>query len=150
MYAFCIKKLYNLYTTDKYKMYTKYIQNVSHIPTNVFIHFVYKVKRTMAAELCIQNVNKSLSNMGYILYTSFIHQFCSTKSVHHKNYIYNLYTKLIQNVYTNNCMQNGSHISRYFDTFVVYSLGNNWSQLRLETYWLSTSGVLGVSGAAVT
>ena len=35
----------------------------------------------------------------------------------------------MQNVYTNNCMQNGSHISTYFDPLVV--------QLSLETYWLS-------------
>ena len=42
-----------------------------------------------------------------ILYTFCIHQFWSTKSVHHKHYVYNLYTKFIQNVYTKNCMQNG-------------------------------------------
>ena len=46
----------------------------------------------------------------------------STKSVHHKNCVYNLYTKFIQNVYTNNCMQNRSHISTYFEPFVVHFL----------------------------
>ena len=66
---------------------------------------------------CIQNEYHILTN---ILYTFCIRQFWSTKSVHHKIYVYNLYAKFIQNVYTNNCMPNGSHISTYFDRFVVY------------------------------
>ena len=69
----------------------------------------------MTAKFCEQNVYKSLSKCGiyfvYDLYTFCTHQFWSTKSVDHKKYVYNLYLKLIQNVYTNNCMQNGSHIS---------------------------------------
>ena len=28
MYTFCIQKLYKIYTTDVYKMYAKFIQNV--------------------------------------------------------------------------------------------------------------------------
>ena len=28
----------------------------------------------------------------------------------------------MQNVYKNNCKQNGSYVSRYFDPFVVYFL----------------------------
>ena len=40
-------------------MYTKCIQNnVYHISTNFCIHFVYKIKRTMAPKFCIQNVQK--------------------------------------------------------------------------------------------
>ena len=50
-----------MYTTDVYKMYTKCVQNVNHISTNFCIHFVNKIKRTMAAKFCIQNVYKSLS-----------------------------------------------------------------------------------------
>ena len=42
MYTFCIQKLYKMYATDAYKVYTKYIQNVLHILTNVCINFVYK------------------------------------------------------------------------------------------------------------
>ena len=60
--------------------------------------------------------------------------FCNSdlqKSVHHKNYVYNLYTKFIQNLYTNNCRQHGSHISTYFDPFVVHALPNNYTQLRI-------------------
>ena len=54
-----------------------------------------------------------------ILYTFCIHQFWSTKSVHHQH-VYNLYTKSIQNVNKNNCIQIGSLISTYFDLFVVH------------------------------
>ena len=54
-----------------YKMYTKICRNVG------YLHFVYK-------------------HFVYILYTSVL----TYKSVHHKNYVDNLYTKLIQNVYT--------------------------------------------------
>ena len=39
-----------------YKIYTRCIQNAFHISTNFGIHFVYKIKRTMIAKLCIQNV----------------------------------------------------------------------------------------------
>ena len=63
-----------MYTTDIYKMYTRCIQNVSHILTNFCIHFVYKIKRIMAAKFCKQIVYKGLLKCGihfvYILYTS--------------------------------------------------------------------------------
>ena len=45
-----------MYTADIYKMYTKCIQNITHTLANLCIHFVYKIKRTMAAKFCIQNV----------------------------------------------------------------------------------------------
>ena len=35
-------------------MYMKCIQNVPHISANFCIHFVHKIKRTMAAKFCIQ------------------------------------------------------------------------------------------------
>ena len=54
---------------------------------------------------------KVCRDVGYILYMFCIYQFWSTKSVHHKNYVYNLYIKSIQNVYTSNCIKNVSHIS---------------------------------------
>ena len=86
VYIFCIQKLYKIYTTDVYKMYTKCIQNVYHISTNFCIHFVYKIKRTMAAKFCIQNVYKSLPKCGihflYILYTSIlIYKKCTSKKL---------------------------------------------------------------------
>ena len=75
VYTFCIQKLYKMHTTDVCKMYTKCIQNVSHIST-LYIHFVYKIKRTIAAKFCIQNVYKSLLKCGkhfvHILYTSIL------------------------------------------------------------------------------
>ena len=55
-------------------MYTKCIQNVYQILTNFCIHFVYKIKRTMAAAFCIQNV--FCGNVGYILYTNILYTFC--------------------------------------------------------------------------
>ena len=56
----------------------------------------------------------------------------------HTNYKINMYTKFIQNVYTNNCMQNGSHISKYFDSFNVLFLVYIAYKLRLGTCWLSS------------
>ena len=38
-------------------------------------------------------------------------------------------------VYTNDCMQNESHISTYFDQFVVNFLGNYSTELKFGTYW---------------
>ena len=87
IYTFCIQKFVEMWDTFCIETFC--------------IHFVY-----------IQNVCKMYTkvcrNVGYILYitilyTFCIHQFWCTKSVHH---VYNLYTKFIQNVYTNNCMQN--------------------------------------------
>ena len=124
-------------------MYTKCIQNITHILTNLCIHFVYKIKRTMAAKFCIQNVYKSLSKCGmhfiYILYTSIlIYKKCTSRNLCIQNYEINMYTKFIQNVYTNNCIQNGSHISTYFDSFNVLFLVNIAYKLRLGTCWLSS------------
>ena len=53
-----------MYTTDVYKIYTKYIQNVYHISINFGIHFVYKIKSTMSAKVCIQNLYKCLLKFG--------------------------------------------------------------------------------------
>ena len=53
-----------MYTTDVYKIYTKYIQNVYHISINFGIHFVYKIKSTMSAKFCIQNLYKCLLKFG--------------------------------------------------------------------------------------
>ena len=114
---------------DIYKIYTKYIQNISHILTNFFIYFVYKIKRTTAANFCIQMYWKVCQNVGYTLYTNIlytfcIHQFWFTKSLHHKNYVYNSYINFMQNVYTNNCKHNGSNILTYFNPIVVHFLAS--------------------------
>ena len=57
------------------------------------------------------------------------------KSVHYTSYVYNLYTKFIQNVYTNNCMQNGSLISKYFDQYFLCTsyLVNHWTLPEKQT-----------------
>ena len=131
VYTFCIQKLSKIYIQ---LMYIKCIKNVFiHSSTNFCIYFVCKIK-TMAAKNCIQNIYKILSKCRihffietfciilYILYTNIL----IYKNVHHKNYVYNLnlYTKVIQNVQTNNCMQNGSHIPIYFDLFLVHFLAS--------------------------
>ena len=64
-----------MYATDTYKICTKCIQNISRILTNFCLHFVYKIKRTMAAKSCMQKACKSLSKCGYILHILCIHQF---------------------------------------------------------------------------
>ena len=73
--------IYKMHTTDFCKVYTKCIQNVYHISTNIYIRFVYKIKRATPAKFCIQNECKSFSKCGkhfvykyfvYILYTSIL------------------------------------------------------------------------------
>ena len=113
VYTFCRQKLYKMYTL----MYTKCIEDVYHISTNFCKYFLYNIKRTTTAtEFCIQNVYKLCQNARYIFHTNILYTFCtchfwSTKSAHHKNYMYNLYTKFMQNIYANNIMQNGYPIS---------------------------------------
>ena len=136
-----------------YIFYTKVCQNVGYIHF-VYKHFVYilytKVLQNVGCLLCIykyfvqilytsciQNVYKNLlkyeihfvcKHFVYILYTSvLIYRKCTSQTC------IQLVTKFIQNVYTNNCMQNGSLISIYFDPFVVLFLVNHCKQLTLET-----------------
>ena len=95
------------------------------------IHFVYRHFVYILHTKCIQKFVE-------IWDTFCIYQCWSTESVHHKHYVYNLYTKFKQNLYINNCMQNGSLISTCFDPFVVHFLVNHCKQLRPETCWLIT------------
>ena len=67
VYTFCIQKLGTrcIATTDVYQIFTKYIY-IYNILANfcfVAIHFVYKIKGTMAAKLCYTKV---CWNVGYI------------------------------------------------------------------------------------
>ena len=145
------RKLHYPHVNCVYILYTKIVQDVC----NWCIQNVYKMHTTFqqafvsilytkSKELCQLNFvyilyTKVCRNVEYILYTNILytfcmHQFWSTESVHHKHYVYNVYTKFIQNVYTNNCMQNGSLISQYFDPFVVHFLVNHCKQLRPETW----------------
>ena len=71
-------------------MYTTFRQ------TFVAIHFVYKIKRTMPAQFCIQNVCKSLSKCSiHFVYTHFIIYILYTKFCRNVGYI--LYTFCIHN-----------------------------------------------------
>ena len=120
----CIHFVYKNCTRCILLVYTKCIQNVYKMYTTfrqAFVYILYtKLKELWQLNFAYKMYTKVCQNVGYILYTNILYIFCihqsrSTKSVHHKNYVYKLYTKFIQNVYTNNCMQNGSHISTYFE-----------------------------------
>ena len=112
--TFCIQKLD---ATDVYKsLYTKVecnwcIQNVYNMYTTFQQTFVYILYTKLEEPWQLNSVYKVYVkvcwNVGYIFYTYLLYTFCihwfwSTKSVHHKNYVYNLYTKFMQNVYKNN------------------------------------------------
>ena len=89
--------VYNLWTKSKelcqlnfvYKMYTKVCQNVVYILytkifyTTFYIHFAYKMYSLLKCEIHFVYINSNLLK-AYII--NFM-------------YIYNLYTKFIQNVY---------------------------------------------------
>ena len=63
-----------MYTiTDVYKMYTKCIENIYPLSTNFFIHFEYKIKRTMAAKFCIQNLDKRMKYVIHFVYKHFVY-----------------------------------------------------------------------------
>ena len=128
--------VYILYTKieqDIYKIYTKNIQNICKMyPTfqQTFLYILY-TKSTELRQLnfVYKMYRKVCQNVGYIFYTNIlyifcIHQFWFTKSLHHKNYVYNSYIKFMQNVYTNNCMHNGSNIFTYFNPIVVHFLAS--------------------------
>ena len=80
-------------------MYTKCIQNVSHILTNFCIHFVYKTKISLAANFFIQNVYKRLLKCGIhfvcILYTLCVY----TAILIYKNITKIMYT-IVYKIYT--------------------------------------------------
>ena len=124
----CIHFVYKNCTRCIQLMYTKCTQNVYHIFWQAFVYILYtKLKELWQPNFVYKTYTKHFRNVGYILcknisYTLCIHQFWPTKSVHHKNFVYNLYTKFIENVYTNNLMESGSHISTHFDLFIVHFL----------------------------
>ena len=111
MHTKCIQIVYKMYNTFR----------------QTFVYILYtKLKELWQLILhtkCIQKFTENVvyKHFLYILYTSIL---IYKKCLHHKNYVYNLYTKFRENVYTNNCMQNGFHISTYFDLFVVHFLAS--------------------------
>ena len=56
------------------------IQNVSHISTNLCIHFICKIKGNMAAKIYMQIEYKSLSKCG-ILFVSILCTYCIPSSI---------------------------------------------------------------------
>ena len=118
----CIKKLQKMYATDLCKIYTKCIPNL-HKLLYTWIHFVYKIKRTMAAEFSKQNLYKSLLKCGvnfvYILYTSILfYKKCTLSCVWQTSF------KMWYNKYMTVYMQKAHLFSTYLDLFIVHFLGN--------------------------
>ena len=69
------------------KMYTEICRNIGYILYTKCIHKFVEIWDTFCIQrFCIH------------FYTFCIHQFWSTKSVHHKHYVYSWYTTFIQNV----------------------------------------------------
>ena len=102
----CIQFVYKLCTRcikliiqNVSKMHTK----VYRISTNIYIHFVHQIKKTILAKFVCKMYTQILSICG-------IH------------FGYNLYTKFIHNVHKNKCMQNEPLISTYFDLFVSQTI----------------------------
>ena len=141
VHTFFIQKLYKMYPTDVYKMHTKCIYTIFRQA------FVY-ILCTKSKELCQLNFvykmyTKVCWNVRYILYTSILIYLKRTSLT------LCIYTTYIQNsykMYINNCIQNGSLISTYFDLFVVHFLVNHCKQLRLETCWLIIGGIYKING----
>ena len=164
MYTKCIQNVYKMYTTFRQTfVYILYRKSKELCQLN-FVYKMYRYKRLSKCGIhfvckycvyilytkCIQKFVGMLY-VGYILYTNILDTFCihqlwSIKSVHRKYYVDNLYTKFIQNVYTNNCMENESLISTYFDPVIVHFLVNHFKQLRLETCWLIMGGTYQIKG----
>ena len=149
---FCIQNVYKslskcgihfIYKHFLYILYIKVCRNVGYILyTNILyifcIHFVCK----MYTKVCW--------NVGYICIQTFSIHFVYTsfdvEKVYIINIIYNLYKKFTLNVYANNCIQNGSLISTYFDPFVLHFLDNHCIQIRLETCSLITGVTYQING----
>ena len=68
LYNWCIQNVYNIY------VYHIFDINVYHILASFCIHFVNKIKRTMSAKFCVQNVYKSLSKCRiHFVYKHFVY-----------------------------------------------------------------------------
>ena len=102
-------KLCKTYTTDVYKINLTFRQIFAYI-------FYTKLKELWQLNFVYKMYRKVCWNVGCILYASIlIYKKCNIR----KTYIHNLYITSMQNLYTNNCQENGSLISTYFDLFVV-------------------------------
>ena len=104
-----------------------------------FVYILYAKCKQKFVEMwdtfCIQTFSI------HFVYISF-----DVQKVYIINIIYNLCKKFTLNVYANNCIQNGSPISTYFDPFVLHFLDNHCIQIRLETCWLITGVTYQING----
>ena len=87
----CIQLMYAKCTQNVYKMYP------------IFRHYIYilytKLKELLQLNFVYKMYTKVCWNVGNILYTFCIHQFWSTKSIHHKKlwiqFVYKIQTECI-------------------------------------------------------
>ena len=105
MYIFSIQKLCNMYTAEVYKMYTRCIQNVSHISTS-FVYILYtKLKELRQLNFVYKNMVQTFVEIWDIFCILFVHILRTPILIYKKIYIlrtmdiYNLYIKFIQNLY---------------------------------------------------
>ena len=71
VYTFCIQKLYEMYTTDVYRMYTKCI------PHSDKLRILYtKLKELWQLSFVCKMCTKVCWNVGYVLYKNILYTFC--------------------------------------------------------------------------
>ena len=125
MYTFCIQ-----YKNSAWCMQLIFTKCIPHF--NFCIHFLCKL-------YYIQNINKSLSkcwkHFVYIWYTSIL---IYKKCIYIIRSIYLIWIQISYKIHANNCMQNVSLISTCFEPFILHFLGNHCTELKLETFRLST------------
>ena len=125
MYTFCIQ-----YKNSAWCMQLIFTKCIPHF--NFCIHFLYKL-------YYIQNINKSLSkcwkHFVYIWHTSIL---IYKKCIYIIRSIYLIWIQISYKIHANNCMQNVSLISTCFEPFILHFLGNHCTELKLETFRLST------------
>ena len=106
--TFCIQNVYKVLSKCGIQFYAKtfcihfiYINSVYNhfvyiLYTRVCPNVVYILYKNILYTKCIQSFVEMWDTIlcKNILYTFHIHQFWCTKSVHHKHYVYNFYTKL--------------------------------------------------------
>ena len=129
--------IYILYTKIVQDAYDWYIQNVYGMYAKCIPHF-----NKLLDTFWKQNLKNYASlilfcqNARYILYTNMLyafgmHQFWPRENVHHKHYVYNLYTKFKHNVYRNNCVQMNplfQHILTHLLCTSLLFIANNWAK----------------------
>ena len=81
-------------------MYIKCIQNVYHISKNFCIHFLYKIRRTIAAKFCIKCIQKFVEMWDTFCIQTFYIYFVYISSDLQKVYIIKLCMQFVYKIHT--------------------------------------------------